>query len=118
MWTKPRQRFARRGLRSVIAVVLLPFLVPGSFVPDAWAQVAEDHFPDRVMRTVASLSKRLSDRWSAQSTRQDTDTDTRNPYALGGKISFVPVLGHVIWQLPRQWADRVMFSARIYQIDS
>jgi hypothetical protein len=119
MWkAKLRQGLARRGLRSVIAAVLLPFLLLISLVPDALAQVAKDDFPDRVMRTGAGLNKRLSGRWSAQSTQQDTDTDPRNPYALGGKISFVPALGHVIWQLPGQWADRVMFSARIYQVDS
>jgi hypothetical protein len=119
MWkAKLRQGLARRGLWSVIGVVLLPFLLPIPFVPDALAQVAKDDFPDRAMRTGAVLNKRLSGRWSAQSTRQDTDADPRKPYVLGGKISFVPALGHVIWQLPEQWADRVMFSARIYQVDS
>jgi hypothetical protein len=116
--TEQRWRLAGRGLWPVIAVVLLPFLLPVPFVPDALAQVDKDDFPGRVMRTGAVLNKRLSERWSAQSTRQEADTDPRDPYALGGKISFVPDLGRVIWQWPGQWADRVMFSARIYEVDN
>lgn len=38
-----------------------------------------------------------------------------NGFTIGGKNSFVPALGKIIWQLPPKMADQIPFKAYIYQ---
>jgi hypothetical protein len=41
--------------------------------------------------------------------------NAENGFALGGKNSFVPALGQIVWQLPPQVAERMPFKAYIYK---
>ena len=43
--------------------------------------------------------------------------DQSNPYALGAKRSFVPILGEIVWELPRSIASGMAFHAYIFRVD-
>lgn len=78
-------------------------------------------FPSRILQLGAEFNARFGDIWSAVSPRLDlatAETYDNNPYAIGGKQSFVPALGEIVWELPQALAARVPFSARIYRLDN
>jgi hypothetical protein len=65
------------------------------------------------------FNAKVGDFWSAVRPRQDLadEIDDNNPYAIGGKRSFVPALGKIVWELSEALAVQIPFSARIYQLD-
>ncbi|MFC1516252.1 protease-like activity factor CPAF [Thermodesulfobacteriota bacterium] len=85
-------------------------------------------FPDRMFALGAEFSAKAGDFWSMVSPQSGPlaamahagtsllGNDPNNPYAIGGKRSFVPVLGEIVWELPKARADHVPFSAYICQV--
>ena len=77
-------------------------------------------FPYQMLSLSSEFNSKFGDQWSMVSSEEaflfDDDIDHDNPYALGGKISFVPILGDIIWELPHQIADNTPFSAYISRI--
>jgi hypothetical protein len=84
-------------------------------------------FLRRMFALDAEFNSKVGDYWSMVrpqsgqlSVTSDVDTyddfDRNNPYAIGGKRSFVPTLGEIVWELPQALAAHVPFSARIYRV--
>lgn len=85
-------------------------------VPRASASTRADpgDFPIQVMQLGSELQKKLGDRWSAVTDEKGMD----GPGMIGAKLSFVPPLGKVVWELPQRIAAAVPFTARIYQTEN
>ena len=76
----------------------------------------EIDFPRRMVALEAEVSSMFGDHWSMMSPQagplskaSDADTPDDNPYAIGAKRSWVPVIGEIVWRLPQALA--VPFSA-------
>jgi hypothetical protein len=65
---------------------------------------------------VGSEAKSLTAVAAAGSPTSGDDHNRTNPYALGAKRSFVPLLGEMVWELPKALASQVPFSANIVQV--
>lgn len=87
-------------------------------------------FPQRMFALGAEFSAKVGDVWSMVGTESgplptvpdagtpapDDDFHRNSPYAIGTKRSFVPVLGEIVWELPKARADDAPFSAYICQV--
>lgn len=87
-------------------------------------------FPQRMFALGAEFSAKVGDVWSmvgpesgtpptvphAGTPEPDDDFYRNNPYAIGAKQSFVPVLGEIVWELPKARADDAPFSAYVCQV--
>jgi len=84
-------------------------------------------FPHRMFALGAEFNAKVGDFWSmvgpeseslpdADRPEPDNDFHRNNPYAIGAKRSFVPVLGNIVWELPKEAAAQVPFSAYICQV--
>lgn len=76
-------------------------------------------FSSRIFQIGTEFNAKVGDFWSAVRPKQDLadEIDDNNPYSIGGKRSFVPALGKIVWELPEAVAVKIPFSARIYQLD-
>jgi hypothetical protein len=73
-------------------------------------------FPQRMFDLGDEFNAKFGDIWSMVgpvSVERDDDFHSNSPYAIGAKRSFVPVLGEIVWELPKKTAVRVPFSAYI-----
>lgn len=82
----------------------------------AMSTPAKNHmdFPDRMFALGTEYNVKVGD-LSLAGWADDEERDI-NPYALGGKRSWVPVLGEIVWELPKETAARIPFSAHICQL--
>lgn len=77
------------------------------------------NFTRRMFTIGKEFNAKVGDFWSAVRPSQDLtdEIDDSNPYAIGGKRSFVPVLGKIVWELPKALAVQIPFSGCIYELD-
>ena len=77
----------------------------------------EIDFPHRMSALDAEFSSKIGDCWSMVSPQLGPLTAVSDaPSEVGGKRSFVPVLGDIVWELPQALAAHVPFSAYICQV--
>jgi len=76
-------------------------------------------FSSRMLHIGTEFSERVGDFWSAVRPGHDLadEINNNNPCAIGGKRSFVPALGKIVWELPEAFSAKTPFSARIYQLE-
>jgi len=74
-------------------------------------------FSSRIFHLGAEFNARFGDLWSAVSP-DSFDPGFDSKYSIGGKQSFVPALGEILWELPQALAAHVPFSACIYRLDN
>lgn len=84
----------------------------------AFGEANPHDFCRRIFQIGGEFDAKVGDLWSAFSPEHPVGghVDDENPWALGGKRSFVPPLGKVLWELPKSLAAAVPFSARIYEV--
>lgn len=83
-------------------------------------------FPHRMFALSKEFGIKVGNVWSMVSHQSSLPpgisdgsmlTDDENPYAIGAKKSFVPVLGEIVWELPQALAAQVPFSAYVCRVD-
>jgi hypothetical protein len=75
-------------------------------------------FSRQMLRLGAEFEANFGNLWAAfpeELEELNTERYENDPTAIGGKKSFVPALGKIVWELSQSLAARVPFSARIYQ---
>lgn len=80
---------------------------------------AKNHmdFPDRMFALGTEYNLKVGDLlWNDWADWADYENRDIDPTALGGKRSWVPVLGEIVWELPKETAARIPFSAHICQL--
>lgn len=85
------------------------------FSSPSFEQRNRGDFPTRMLRLNVEFNAMVGHYWAAIGPQQDLG-ESSNPYAIGAKRSFVPVLGELIWKLPENLAPHVPFSACIYKV--
>lgn len=102
--TLSRRAFGRCALFTVVSTISFLHL------PLGLGQESQLDFSTRMFRLGEEFKEKLGDRWSAVNPKANIFI----PKEL--EKSFVPALGKIVWELPRDVAKHVSFSARIYEI--
>ncbi len=59
----------------------------------------------------AELNAKAGDRWSMVASQAgEEDIDENNPFDIGAKRSWVPPLGEIVWEIPKQLESRAYYA--------
>ena len=79
-----------------------------------------EDFPQQILSLGEKFNANVGDIFSMVGNKQsilNDDTKDNNPYAIGGKRSWVPILGDKVWELPEETYNRIPYSAYISKIN-